>query len=103
MSKFFDDKLKTLKQNRIANLEKKLLVHDLRGYEHYVFINDNRKAQVITNGKWVTENIRTIDEMNAIDDKIQTGFGREWSEDDKMELVNIILSRNKVGVINPSL
>ena len=60
MSKFFDDKLKTLKQNRIANLEKKLLDHDLRGYEHYVFINDNRKAQVITNGKWVTENIRTI-------------------------------------------
>ena len=60
MSKFFDDKLKTLKRNRIANLEKKLLDHDLRGYEHYVFINDNRKAQVITNGKWVTENIRTI-------------------------------------------
>lgn len=60
MSKFFDDKLKTLKQNRIANLEKKLLDYDLRGYEHYVFINDNRKAQVITNGKWVTENIRTI-------------------------------------------
>ena len=51
----------------------------------------------------LSENIRTIDEMNAIDDKIQTGFGREWSEDDKMELVNIILSRNKVGVINPSL
>ena len=60
MSKFFDDKLKTLKKNRIKNLEKKLLDHDLRGYDHYVFINkDNRKAQVITNGKWVTEFIRT--------------------------------------------
>ena len=59
MSKFFDDKLKTLKKNRIKNLEKKLLDHDLKGYEHYVFINERGKAQVITNGKWVTEFIRT--------------------------------------------
>jgi len=60
MSKFFDDKLKTLKKNRIKNLEKKLLDYDLKGYDHYVFINkDSRKAQVITNGKWVTEFIRT--------------------------------------------
>ena len=54
------NKLKTLKLNRISNLEKKLIDQDLRGYDHYVFIDGNRKAQLITNGKWVTENIRTI-------------------------------------------
>jgi hypothetical protein len=59
MSKFFDDKLKILKKNRLKNLEKKLLDHDLKGYDHYVFINERGKAQVITNGKWVTEFIRT--------------------------------------------
>ena len=53
------NKLKTLKLNRISNLEKKLLDQDLRGYDHYVFIDGNRKAQLITNGKWVTEFIRT--------------------------------------------
>ena len=53
------NKLKTLKLNRISNLEKKLIDQDLRGYDHYVFIDENRKAQLITNGKWVTEFIRT--------------------------------------------
>ncbi len=48
MSKFFDDKLKILKKNRLKNLEKKLLDHDLKGYDHYVFINERGKAQVIT-------------------------------------------------------
>jgi len=47
----------------------------------------------------LSENIRTVEEMNAIDDKIQTGFGRMFSEDEKMEMVNIITSRTKVGVI----
>jgi hypothetical protein len=53
------EKLRILKENRILSLEKKLLDDDLKGYDHYVFINEKRKAQVITNGKWVTENIRT--------------------------------------------
>ena len=53
------NKLKILRKNRISNLEKKLIDQDLRGYDHYVFIDDNRKAQLITNGKWVTEFIRT--------------------------------------------
>ena len=53
------NKLKTLKLNRISNLEKKLLDQDLKGYDHYIYIDSNRKAQLITNGKWVTEFIRT--------------------------------------------
>ena len=32
------NKLKTLKLNRISNLEKKLIDQDLRGYDHYVLL-----------------------------------------------------------------
>ena len=53
-------KLRRLKQMRLANLEKELLNDHLKGYDHYVFINERGKAQVITEqGRWVAEHIRT--------------------------------------------
>ena len=53
-------KLKRLKQMRLANLEKDFLDNTLRGYDHYVFINENGKAQVVfKEGRWVAEHIRT--------------------------------------------
>ena len=53
-------KLRRLKQMRLANLEKELLDDHLKGYDHYVFINERGKAQVITEqGRWVAEHIRT--------------------------------------------
>ena len=45
---------------RLANLEKELLDDTLKGYDHYVFINERGKAQVVTEqGRWVAEHIRT--------------------------------------------
>ena len=53
-------KLRRLKEMRLANLEKQLLDDTLKGYDHYVFINEKGKAQVITEqGRWVAEHIRT--------------------------------------------
>ena len=53
-------KLKKLKQIRRKDLEKNLLDIELKGYDHYVFINERNKAQVVTEqGKWVAEHIRT--------------------------------------------
>ena len=53
-------KLRRLKKMRLANLEKELLDDTLKGYDHYVFINERGKAQVITEqGRWVAEHIRT--------------------------------------------
>ena len=53
-------KLKKLKEMRLANLEKELLDDTLKGYDHYVFINERGKAQVVTEqGRWVAEHIRT--------------------------------------------
>ena len=53
-------KLKKLKEMRLANLEKEFLDDTLKGYDHYVFINERGKAQVVTEqGRWVAEHIRT--------------------------------------------
>ena len=53
-------KLRRLKQMRLANLEKEFLDDTLKGYDHYVFINERGKAQVITEqGRWVVEHIQT--------------------------------------------
>ena len=53
-------KLRKLKEMRLANLEKELLDETLKGYDHYVFINERGKAQVVTEqGRWVAEHIRT--------------------------------------------
>ena len=53
-------KLKKLKQIRRKDLERNLLDVELKGYDHYVFINERKKAQVVTEqGRWVAEHIRT--------------------------------------------
>ena len=53
-------KLRRLKEMRLANLEKELLDDTLKGYDHYVFINERGKAQLVTEqGRWVAEHIRT--------------------------------------------
>ena len=53
-------KLKRLKEIRRKNLEKNLLEVQLKGQDHYVFINDRKKAQLVSkDGQWVTEHIRT--------------------------------------------
>ena len=53
-------KLRRLKEIRRKNLEKNLLDVELKGYDHYIFINDRNKAQVVSKqGGWVSEHIRT--------------------------------------------
>ena len=53
-------KLRRLKQIRRKDLEKNLLDIELKGYDHYIFINDRNKAQVVSKqGGWVSEHIRT--------------------------------------------
>ena len=53
-------KLRKLKEIRRNDLEKNLLEVQLKGQDHYVFIKDNGKAQVVyQEGRWVAEHIRT--------------------------------------------
>ena len=53
-------KLRRLKEIRRKDLEKNLLDVELKGYDHYVFINERNKAEVVSKqGGWVSEHIRT--------------------------------------------
>ena len=54
------EKLRKLKEIRRKNLEKNFLEIQMKGQDHYVFIKENGKAQVVyTEGRWVSEHIRT--------------------------------------------
>ncbi len=52
----FKIKLDKLKELRLQKMEKQLLDDTLKGYDHYVFINERGKAQVVTEqGRWVVK------------------------------------------------
>ena len=80
-------KLKRLREIRRKNLEKNLLDIQLRGQDHYVFINDRNKAQLVSkDGSWVTEHIRTsILKFNYEIDKIQKLLIRDFTDDELKE------------------
>lgn len=75
-------KLKRLREIRRKNLEKNLLDVELKGYDHYVFMNDRNKAQVVSkDGAWVTEHIRTaILKFNYEIDKLEKLKVKDFTE-----------------------
>ena len=80
-------KLRKLKQIRRKNLEKNLLDVQLKGQDHYVFIKENGKAQVVfKDGQWVAEHIRTaILKFNYEVDKIDKLFIKDFTDDELNE------------------
>ena len=52
-------KLEKLKELRIQRLLKKLLDEDLKGVEHRLNITKDFRAEIIEDGKWVNEYIKT--------------------------------------------
>ena len=75
-------KLKKLKEIRRKNLEKNLLDIELKGYDHYIFINERNKAQVVSKqGGWVTEHIRTaILKFNFEIDKTESMLVKDFEK-----------------------
>ena len=75
-------KLKKLREIRRKDLEKNLLDVELKGYDHYVFINERNKAQVVTEqGRWVAEHIRTaILKFNYEIDKTQDMIVKDFEK-----------------------
>ena len=74
-------KLRKLKDIRRKNLEKNFLEIQMKGQDHYVFIKENGKAQVVYDeGRWVTEHIRTaILKYNYEIDKIDKLLIRDFT------------------------
>ena len=80
-------KLKRLREIRRKNLEKNLLDVELKGYDHYVFMNDRNKAQVVSkDGAWVTEHIRTsILKFNYEIDKLEKLKVKDFTDKEVIE------------------
>ena len=87
-------KLRKLKEIRRKNLEKNLLDVQLKGQDHYVFIKDNGKAQVIYDeGRWVAEHIRTaVLKFNYEIDKIDNLLIRDFTDEELNEYEKTSLS-----------
>ena len=83
-------KLRRLKEMRLANLEKELLDVTLKGYDHYVFINERGKAQVITEqGRWVAEHIRTaVLKFNYQVDETNKKLVKDFSDKEIQAYIN---------------
>ena len=80
-------KLRKLKQIRRKNLEKNFLDIQPKGQDHYVFIKENGKAQVVfKDGQWIAEHIRTaILKFNYEVDKIDKLLVRDFTDEELKE------------------
>ena len=87
-------KLKRLREIRRKNLEKNLLDVELKGYDHYVFMNDRNKAQVVSkDGAWVTDHIRTsILKFNYEIDKLEKLKVKDFTAIEVIEYEKTFLS-----------
>ena len=80
-------KLQRLKKIRRKKLEKNFLDIQLKGQDHYVFIKENGKAQVVfEEGRWIQEHIKTaVLKFNYEIDKIEKLLIRDFSENELEE------------------
>ena len=80
-------KLRKLKEIRRKNLEKNFLEIQMKGMDHYIFIKENGKAQVVyEEGRWVKEHIRTaILKYNYEIDKIDKLLIRDFTNEELNE------------------
>ena len=87
-------KLRKLKEIRRKNLEKNFIEIQMKGMDHYVFIKENGKAQVVyEEGRWITEHIRTaILKYNYEIDKIDKLFIRDFTDEEIREYEKTSLS-----------
>ena len=87
-------KLRKLKEIRRKNLEKNFLEIQMKGMDHYIYIKDNGKAQVVyQEGRWVTEHIRTaVLKYNYEIDKIDKLLVKDFTDSEVKEYEKTSLS-----------
>ena len=87
-------KLRKLKEIRRKNLEKNFLEIQMKGMDHYVFIKENGKAQVVyQEGRWVAEHIRTaVLKYNYEIDKIDKLLIKDFTDEELNEYEKTSLS-----------
>ena len=90
-------KLAKLKEIRQKNLEKNLLDIQLRGQDHYIFIDERQKACLISSQKgWISEHIRTaILKYNYQIDKIPKLKIENFEDSEIAEFERTYLTKNE--------
>ena len=86
-------KLRKLKEIRRKNLERNFLDIQLKGQDHYVFIKENGKAQVVyEEGRWVKEHIKNaVVKFNYEIEKIDKLLIRDFTEKEINQYENAFL------------
>ena len=87
-------KLRKLKEIRRKILEKNFLEIQMKGMDHYVFIKENGKAQVVyEEGRWVKDHIRpAILKFNYEIDKIDKLLIKDFTDEELNEYEKTSLS-----------
>ena len=87
-------KLRKLKEIRRKNLEKNFIEIQMKGMDHYIYIKDNGKAQVVyEEGRWVKEHIITaILKFNYEIDKIDKLLIKDFTDEELNEYEKTSLS-----------
>ena len=87
-------KLRKLKEIRRKNLEKNFIEIQMKGMDHYIYIKDNGKAQVVyQEGRWVTEHIRTaVLKFNCEIEKIDKLLIKDFTDEEIKEYESTSLS-----------
>ena len=87
-------KLRKLKEIRRKNLEKNFIEIQMKGMDHYIYIKDNGKAQVVyEEGRWVKEHIRTaVLKFNYEIDKIDKLLIKDFTDEELNEYEKTSLS-----------
>ena len=87
-------KLRKLKDIRRRNLERNFIDIQMKGMDHYVFIKENGKAQVVyEEGRRVAEHIRTaILKYNYEIDRIDKLFIKDFTDEEIREYEKTSLS-----------
>ncbi len=87
-------KLRKLKDIRRKDLQRNFLDVQLKGQDHYVFIKENGKAQVIyEEGRWVKEHIKTaVLKFNYEVDKIDKLLIKDFTDEEIKEYEKTSLS-----------
>ena len=87
-------KLRKIKYIIRKNFEKNFLEIQMKGQDHYVFIKENGKAQVIYDeGRWVTEHIRTaVLKFNYEIEKIDKLLIKDFTDEEIKEYEKTSLS-----------
>ena len=106
-------KLRRLNEIRRKDLEQILLDVVLNGYDHYIFINERNKAQVVSKqGGWVTEHIRTailkfnyeIDKTDGMlvkdfEKKHLNEYEKTFSKDSQVFFASFLLQHDQLLVL----